>query len=139
MRKRRGLLASAPNFRDILVSFPSKTRSIDSVPDLYADLEIPVAVDRVFTYLVPDELHQTARCGMRALAPFGRRTLTGVIMRLGPSPGGSPKGSVAGSTPEGGVKKDLTVRYKYIRELLDLEPLVTDDLLNLSRWIAKYY
>jgi primosomal protein N' (replication factor Y) (superfamily II helicase) len=97
------------------------------VSELYADLAIPVSVDRLFTYLVPDELHQSVRCGMRALAPFGRRTVAGVIMGLGPSPGSAEDGSA----PEG--------RFKYIRELLDLEPILTEDLLNLSRWIAKYY
>ena len=94
------------------------------MPELYADLAIPVAVDKVFTYLVPDDLRQSVRPGMRALAPFGARTVTGVIIRVGPSPGES---------------RETPGRYKYIRELLDPEPVVSDDLLNLSVWIANYY
>ena len=42
---------------------------------LYADLAIPISVDRLFTYLVPEKLRHSAQCGARALAPFGGRTV----------------------------------------------------------------
>src|SRR2546428_114780 len=53
---------------------------------LYADLAIPISVDRLFTYLVPEKLHQSAQCGARALAPFGGRNVVGIIVKLSPDP-----------------------------------------------------
>lgn len=94
--------------------------------EVFADLAIPATVDRLFTYLVPNELRHSVRCGVRAVAPFGKRTVIGLVMRVGSSPGE--------------IKGDTRVaRFKYIREVLDLEPVLSEELLSLSRWMAEYY
>ncbi|MFB3133847.1 MAG: hypothetical protein ACE10K_15115, partial [Rhodothermales bacterium] len=41
---------------------------------------LPLPLDQVFTYLVPDELADEAQVGRRVLVPFGPRRLTGLVV-----------------------------------------------------------
>jgi primosomal protein N' (replication factor Y) len=102
---------------------------------LYADLAIPISVDRLFTYLVPDKLQQSVQCGARVLAPFGGRTVVGIIVKL------SSKPPDFTSSPEPGrpdARRTIS-KLKPIRDLLDPEPIITQELLSLSGWMAQYY
>jgi primosomal protein N' (replication factor Y) (superfamily II helicase) len=83
----------------------------------YADVAIPVAVDKVFTYVVPPELTATAGC--RVLVPFGRRIVTGLIV----------------DTPAAATLSSL----KSVVDILDPSPVVTPELLQLCHWAADYY
>jgi primosomal protein N' (replication factor Y) len=85
----------------------------------FADVALPVAIDREFTYSIPGELRDSAIIGARVVVPFGRKLATGLIVGL------PEKSSVPGLKP--------------IREILDATPLVPPDLLRLCRWIAEYY
>jgi primosomal protein N' (replication factor Y) (superfamily II helicase) len=85
----------------------------------YAEVALPLGVDRTFTYLVPPELHDSAAVGCRTIVPFGRRYLTGLIIAL----------------PE----KTEVEALKPLRDVLDSSPVVPAELLRLCRWIADYY
>lgn len=87
---------------------------------LYVDLAIPVAVDTLFTYSVPQELHHAVKKGVRVVAPFGKRTVIGFVV----------------ATTH---LKPQTPNLKSISDVLDLDPVVSEDLLNLTKWIAEYY
>ena len=86
---------------------------------MYAELALPVAVDRTFTYLVPPDLERYAVPGVRATVPFGGKYLTGVIVAL------------PASTDVPGLRP--------VRDILDAAPVLTAELLALCRWIAEYY
>ncbi len=87
----------------------------------FADLILPVPVNRLFTYRVPRELAGTIRVGARVVVQFGKsRVLTAIVSALHQNP---PTGYSA----------------KYILELLDTHPLVTSYQLELFQWIAEYY
>ena len=85
----------------------------------YADIALPVPLDQVFTYQVPDRFAQAARPGCRMLVPFGSRKLSGVITRL------------HDVDPEGDVREAL--------QLLDTEPVIEEHMIALGRWVASYY
>ena len=85
----------------------------------YADVALPLAVDKTFTYLIPPELESTAVEGVRAIVPFGRKYATGVIV-------GHPQ-----SSPVPTLKPML--------DILDSSPLLSTELLQLCRWVADYY
>ena len=89
----------------------------------YADVIInrkSPAVDRVFTYLVPDHLAGELEPGMLVQVPFNREHLEGVVIRL------------HDLEPEG-------VTLREIEDLLSPMPLFTRELLDLSAWMAEYY
>jgi primosomal protein N' (replication factor Y) len=85
----------------------------------FADVVLPVAVDKSFTYLLPPELQSIAVPGMRALVPFGRKYATGIIVGL------------STTTDVRGIKP--------IKDILDARPSLSPELLGLCRWIAEYY
>ena len=86
---------------------------------MYADLILPVPLQGVFTYAVPEGM--TLRVGCRVLVTFGRSTkYIGIVMRL------------HDKRPEG-----YTV--KPILQLMDTTPIVTEQQLRLWQWISDYY
>jgi len=85
----------------------------------YADVALPVNLEREFTYIVPPELEHHALVGARAVVPFGRKYLTGLITGL------PAESSVTGLKP--------------LHDIVDEAPVLSDELLWACRWIASYY
>ena len=88
---------------------------------MIAEVALNVPLRRSFDYLVPSA--ETARIapGGRVIVPFGKRTLTGIVVAL---------------------KPDSTVPEERLRALHSLphtEALFTQELLNFTRWVATYY
>jgi len=84
----------------------------------FCEVALPLPLDRTFTYAVRDG--QTPQRGARVIAPFRNEKLIGVVTALD-------------AKPEG----DFETRY--IEAVLDDEPIVSDQLLELAEWIAQYY
>jgi primosomal protein N' (replication factor Y) len=83
---------------------------------------VPVAVDRSFSYALPDGWVEPPAAGTRVLVPFGQRTLVGVVR------------PTAGETPPRGK----------VRALLDVldesrHPTMADDVVKLCEWMQDYY
>ncbi|MCK5573239.1 MAG: primosomal protein N' [Bacteroidetes bacterium] len=85
----------------------------------FADVALPVAVDKIFTYRIPPELQQAAAPGVRVIVPFGRKHATGLIVGL------PEESSIPGLKP--------------VRDIIDADPILPPDLLHLCGWIAQYY
>ncbi len=85
---------------------------------LFADVALPVPLDRAFTYSLGD---LAPEIGARVLVPFGGQRLLGVVVALHDNP----------PSPE--------VELKKIDRLLDDAALLSPELLELARWIAQYY
>jgi primosomal protein N' (replication factor Y) (superfamily II helicase) len=87
---------------------------------LFADVALPLPLPRALTYEVPEAFVPWAQPGARARARVGPRRLTGVIVE------------VHGNRPEG-------VNVRPLDEVLDREPVLPPDLLELARFTADYY
>lgn len=91
----------------------------------YAEVAVPLHVNRTFTYRLPLALQRDARLGSRLLVPFGRKRLTGYIVAL---------------LQQLDPAADLSdADIKDAEELLDAEPLLTPEILEITRWVAEYY
>jgi primosomal protein N' (replication factor Y) len=86
----------------------------------YADVALPVPVDKLFTYTIPSSLSGRVTPGCRVLVPFGRRKMTGYVISLR-------------------ARRPGRIRLKSLSVLIDEEPLLTGLLLDLARWMASYY
>jgi primosomal protein N' (replication factor Y) len=86
---------------------------------MYVDVALPVPLFRVFTYEVDDVLAHRAQRGMRAVVPFRAKRLLGVI--------------VGTSVPKPGVT------IKRVSALPDEAPVISDSLIRLGDWMARYY
>ncbi|MDW8137564.1 MAG: primosomal protein N' [Bacteroidota bacterium] len=95
--------------------------------DLYAQIVLPLPpIDweseegGLFTYATPPELTARLKPGVRVVVPFGRRRDIGLLAGWCEQP---PKG----------------ITPKPILDVLDAEPIVSEELLRLTRWVASYY
>ncbi len=82
---------------------------------------LPIPLDQAYTYRLPDTLAAEAQVGCRVLVPLRNRRLTGVIVEEGP--------------PE----DTLDFAVKDVLDVLDDVPVCTEELLDLTKWIAEYY
>ena len=73
--------------------------------------------DTEYTYRVPEILSLTLRAGQRVLVPFGRgnQKRVGLVMRV--------------------YQRDDEEGIKPIISLVDRDPLISDELLNMVRWL----
>jgi len=83
----------------------------------FCDVALPVPLDMVFTYRVAAEANPVV--GGRVLVPFRQQRLTGIVVDL--------------------HDRKPTVKTKTILSVLDVSPVLDEQLLRLGRWIADYY
>src|SRR3989442_14040645 len=79
----------------------------------------PVPRHDLLTYRVPEPLRDRVQPGMRVRVPLGRQTRTGVVA--------------------GFAEKEPPGELRSIVEVLDADPFLPADLLELCRWTARYY
>ncbi|MCQ2073424.1 MAG: primosomal protein N' [Bacteroidaceae bacterium] len=88
--------------------------------ELFADIMLPVPLNRLFTYLVPKTLEQLVVPGVRVYVPFGKnRQLTGIVV------------AVHNNRPDCQVREIMSVPDGGI-------PSVLEGQLKLMKWMAAY-
>ncbi|MBC1499833.1 primosomal protein N' [Listeria weihenstephanensis] len=81
-------------------------------------VDVPaMQVDRAFDYLIPEAWRDIVRPGMRVSVPFGNRALQGFVVGI----------------------SDVSefAKLKEIKEMMDLAPVLNEELLELGDWIAE--
>src|SRR5437667_2656331 len=79
----------------------------------------PVPRHDLLTYRIPEPLRERVRPGVRVRVPLGRQTRTRVVAAF------------ADTLPPGELRS--------IVDVLDADPFLPADLLELCRWTARYY
>ncbi len=101
---------------------PRKLSSKNSAPRAaqsnLAEIAVIAGIRNTLTYLVPDSTKIQA--GQRVQVPLSTRRATGIVLRLG------------GVLPPG-------IQARPILRVLDSEPVLSQELLDLGLWIADYY
>jgi primosomal protein N'' len=88
---------------------------------LYAEVIIPLALPKNYTWSVPEHLHHQVQPGVRVEVVLGKnKKYAGVVKRL------------HNEKPEAFETKDIL-------NILDVEPIVFPAQLQLWEWIARYY
>lgn len=91
----------------------------------YAEVAFPLRVTQTFTYRLPRAMRDNAQVGARLLVPFGRKLITGYIVALH-------------EEIDEGLELDKD-GIKEAEELLDSAPLLSPEVLEITRWISDYY
>jgi primosomal protein N' (replication factor Y) (superfamily II helicase) len=92
---------------------------------VFVEVAVPLHVKQTFTYRLPAAWRKDVRLGARLLVPFGRKMLTGYAVAL------HSELDPAAEIEESAIKDAV--------ELLDADPLLTPEVLELTRWVADYY
>jgi primosomal protein N' (replication factor Y) len=88
---------------------------------LFVEVILPLAIAKNYTYRVPYEMNDAVTIGKRVVVQFGKSKLyTAIIVAISPL------------APE-------KYQAKYIIELLDNQPVVTERQLQFWQWLAEYY
>jgi primosomal protein N' (replication factor Y) (superfamily II helicase) len=87
---------------------------------MFAEIVFPLPFRNVFTYSVPKELEPFAQTGVRAVVPFGKRTLTGFIINTSD-------------------KTDIKEKIKLVSDILDDKPIFDKKSLKFYEWVSDYY
>src|SRR6267142_5991312 len=103
---------------------PAVPASNQTVP-LYAQVAFPVHLSKTFTYRLPQSIQHVAQVGARVVARLGTKPLTGYIVAL------LPRLRTGSSLIESEIKE--------VQELLDVDPPLTAEVLEITRWVADYY
>ncbi len=75
-----------------------------------------------FTYLVPEEIESKIKIGSQVLAPFKKQKKVGITVGFG-------EFKTSGKE----------IRLKTIEAVLDEDPLIQENLLQLLQWVGQYY
>ncbi len=89
--------------------------------DSFVDVILPLSIHQSFTYRVPKDLNSKIQIGMRVVVPFkGNRLYTAIVSK---------------------VHAEVPINYeaKYLINILDEFPVVTNIQLNFWAWLADYY
>jgi len=94
-------------------------------PPEFVEVALPLPMRQTFTYRLPFGLRDSVKIGARLLVPFGKRQITGYAVAL------HTKLSEEIEIEESAIKEAA--------ELIDEEPLITEEILKLTQWTADYY
>ncbi len=83
----------------------------------FCDVALPVPLDTVFSYSMPEGMQPVV--GGRVLVPFRQQRLSGIVVEL--------------------HDRQPSVAPKNVISVLDLQPVLDEELLNLGKWIGNYY
>ena len=75
-------------------------------------------IDKTFTYLIPEKLKDKVKIGIRVLVPFGHQTLEGFVLNIEDY-------------------KDIDYDLKEIIDIIDIEPVLNKEMLELGEYISK--
>ena len=91
------------------------------MPELFAQVILPLSLHDSYTYRVPDTLQLLVKPGQRVVVQFGQKRLYAALVL-----------SISEIKPE-------NIAIKDIQQILDTEPVVNPQNLELWKWIADYY
>ncbi|KAA0548182.1 primosomal protein N' [Bacillus sp. BGMRC 2118] len=81
-------------------------------------VDVPaMQTDRPFDYLVPEHYQDLIKPGIRVIVPFGPRNLQGFVIGI--------------------EEKTEVKKLKSIQKILDVEPILNEELLQLGQWVTE--
>ena len=87
----------------------------------FARVAVPRPLHQTFLYRIPDSLKAEIKPGCRVVVPFGHKQLIGWVDALEQQP------------------ETLPSKIREILDVPDCEPVLSPKLLELCRWVSRYY
>src|SRR5437879_3267650 len=97
----------------------------NDAPPIYAQVALPIHLRKLFTYRLPPAMKQSAQVGSRVIVRLGTKPMTGYVVTL------LPRLREGTSLVESEIKE--------VEELLEVEPSLTPEVVEIARWVSDYY
>ncbi|RLL45269.1 primosomal protein N' [Oceanobacillus piezotolerans] len=82
-------------------------------------VDVPASsIDQTFDYRIPEKYQAIIAPGMRVIVPFGPRKIMGFVVSI--------------------VSHSEFSKLKNIEQVLDMTPVLTEELLELGKWLANH-
>jgi primosomal protein N' (replication factor Y) len=107
------------------VSEPLFPSTLEEPPasSVFAEVAVPLFVRQTYTYTIPRLFADRILPGCRVFVPFGKKIVTGYVVALHTE-----------------LDQELDPSsLKAVEELLDEEPVITEEILKLTHWVSDYY
>lgn len=85
----------------------------------FAEVVVGLPVEGPFHYSIPHDILNKVEAGMRVWVPFKNRRVVGYVV--------------------GFVDRPKVSRVKEIEKIIDEEPIINNEMLTFTRWVADYY
>src|SRR3989338_1547548 len=85
----------------------------------FAQVALNLPPERTFDYSLPSHLEGKIKIGQRVRVSFGPRRLVGYVVAV---------------TDKSGIFK-----IKPLEGIIEQEPLISEEMLKLTRWLSNYY
>ena len=85
----------------------------------FAEVAVSLPMDKIFHYSIPDGILADMKIGKRVFVPFMNRAIVGYVVGL---------------TDVADVKN-----VKSIISIIDKEPVLTEEMLKLTKWVKDNY
>lgn len=87
----------------------------------FVDVLLPLPLPELFTYRIPNEFDKKINFGVRVVVPFGKNKLySGIAIK------------VHSNVPQ-------QINMKYVIDVIDDMPIISEQQFSLWKWIANYY
>ena len=108
---------------------------------LYADVILALHIPYSLTYRVPEILQERIKTGQRVAVQLRGRIYSAVVIKLySPSEDNTPDTSDKDFTAAKNMQMILNSNsFKYIIDIIDTEPVMTDIQTAFFKWVADYY
>lgn len=73
----------------------------------------------IYYYFVPPRMENKLKIGCRVLVPFGAQTCEGFVIKF--------------------PKEEISYNLKEIKEIIDEEPMISQEMVELALWVSNYY
>jgi primosomal protein N' (replication factor Y) len=87
---------------------------------MYTQVVFPLPFRKAFTYRVPEQLEEIVKVGVRVVAPFGKRVMTGYVIQISDT-------------------TDVKEKIKSISDVLDDQAIFDETSIKFYKWLADYY
>jgi primosomal protein N' (replication factor Y) (superfamily II helicase) len=88
---------------------------------LFADVIVPLAVPKTYTYRIPQEYNEIVQPGIRVVVQFGKKKLYAAVIK-----------NIHSEAPK-------AYEAKYIDAILDEFPVITPTQFQFWEWLSSYY
>ncbi|MBI4335707.1 MAG: primosomal protein N' [Candidatus Omnitrophica bacterium] len=95
---------------------------------MIAEVAVGLPIDKTFHYSVPNSLEDKIAQGKRVWIPFGQRRFVGYVVGLNTQDVSGPAAPAPGE-----------YQVRDIENVIDEIPVLSEEMLDLARWISLYY
>ena len=139
---RRAILSEGLNPKKEASAAPQDDGKMSTV---LAQVAVPLPIPTVFSYLIPEPLVARAIPGVRVIVPFRNTEITGYLVAVEREQAdfsmSSPNVSVGDPELDSRLRGNdkRKGKLKSVIAVLDDQPVLSSDMLQLTKWVGEYY